>query len=75
METNLPPPNDDQPILFNIEQASKKLNGMPKSAIRRFVKEGQLKRCTHITKKQWYFTIKHLEDFINNERGQDANEQ
>ncbi len=65
MEIDTPTP-DDQPILYNIDQARNKLNGMPKSAIRRYVKLGQLKRCCHIKSKKWYFTLKQLEDFINN---------
>lgn len=51
-------------LLFTIEQASKILGGMPASTIRKYVKEGKLRRCEQLGERPWYFTIDQLEDFI-----------
>ena len=50
-------------LLFTIEQASKILGGMPASTIRKYVKEGKLKKCDQLGDRPWYFTIEQLEEF------------
>jgi hypothetical protein len=53
-------------LLFDIDQASRILGGMPPSTIRTHVQQGRLQRCTHIGDRPWYFTMEELQSFVRN---------
>ena len=52
-------------LLFRIEDVKGRFGNMPESTIRRYIKKGTLKYCEHLGSRPYYFTQKHLDDFVS----------
>lgn len=57
----------EMPLVFDIDQASRILGGMPPSTIRNHVVRGRLRRCEHMGERPWYFTMEQLQAFTKNQ--------